>query len=85
MVYVAMLLTVKRVLPADLLTSMSGESPISPKLLSSESPPSGNTIWLIAEGTVSRPVATPVTMPSTAPALVMPLRVCGGWVGSVTV
>ena len=70
---------------AVLLTTRSGESPISPKLLSTDSPPGGSTMPLIADGVVVTGVAVPTAVPSMVPALVMPLSVSAGCVGSVTV
>ncbi len=79
------LLTVKVAGVAVLLTTRSGESPISPKLLSIDCPPDGRTMPLIADGVVVTGVAVPVEVPSIVPGVVMPLRVSAGWVGSVTV
>ena len=83
-VYVPTLSTVKRASTEALVTSTSGELPISAKSLPIEAPPTGRAIAEIAEGRVAGDVAVPVTVPLTVPAVVMPLSVAGGWVGSVT-
>ena len=47
--------------------------------------PAGSTMPLIADGSVPRGVAVPLVAPPTVPAVVRPLDVAGGCVGSVTV
>ncbi|MNV06269.1 hypothetical protein D3C71_966390 [compost metagenome] len=68
-------LTVNTAVVARLLTTRSGVSATSPKLLAIDCVPAPSTIWLIAEGTRLRSVATPSTLPCTVPGLVMPLVV----------
>ncbi|MNN26678.1 hypothetical protein D3C81_1401910 [compost metagenome] len=64
----------------DLLTSMSGESPISPKLLSTDLSPGLSTIPVISEVVVDGLLPVPPVLP----AVVLPLSVSAGWFGSVT-
>ena len=85
MVAVTRLLTVKLAGEWLLVTRKSGELPISPKLLSTDTPANGSTMPLMAEGTVVGAVAVPIVAPPIVPAVVMPFTVPVGWVGSVTV
>jgi hypothetical protein len=79
-----MLLTVNLAGLCDLLTSMSGESPISPKLLLTDCAPEPSTMAEITDTGSVVAVATPSATPFTEPGLVMPFTVLGGCVGSVT-
>ena len=77
----ASLVTVKTGSACVFVTRRSGEFASSPKLLPVAAPPTGSTMPLIAEGSVE----TGVAVPPCEPAVVMPLTVPGGCVGSVTV
>ena len=75
------LVTVKTGSACVLVTRRSGEFASSPKWLPVAAPPTGSTMPLIADGSV----VTGVAVPPSVPAVVTPLTVPGGCVGSVTV